>query len=266
MDPDAPRQARAYSAIAGLKGRACVLEDTDELIDRLATDLLGRAIGRFREAGVFHLALSGGSTPKVLFRRLVIDPTYRVIDWTRTHVWVVDERCVPPDDERLNFRTMRELLVDHVPIPADHVHPMPVLERDGDRAYEIDLREAVRETDVAGVPRLDYVLLGMGGDGHTASLFPHTPALYEKERLVVFNDGETVADPRPRMTMTYPLINAARTIAPLVTGSAKHPMLQRIVAAGKSTRHIDGLPITGVQPSHDDGELIWYLDHAAVLG
>lgn len=256
----------AYSAIAGLKGRAIVMADVHDLIDKMADDLMGRAIGRLRETGTFHIALSGGSTPKVLFRRLVTDPTYRIIDWSRTHIWIVDERCVPADDDQLNFKMMRELLIDHVPAPVDHVHPMPVLDDSGDNQYETDLRATVQDIDDAGVPRLDYVLLGMGSDAHTASLFPRTPALAERERLVVFNDGESVAEPRPRMTMTYPLLNAARTICPLVTGRGKHAMVQRVAAAGASMNHIDDLPITGIEPAHEDGELIWYLDDAAALG
>jgi len=266
MNDAAPKRSDAYAAIAGLKGRAIVMSDVHDLIDKMADDLLGKAIERFREAGVFHIALSGGSTPKILFRQLMTDPTYRVIDWSRTHVWIVDERCVGADDNRRNYKMIRELLIDHIPITADHVHPMPVDQQSGDQQYDTDLRATIGPIDNAGVPRLDYVLLGMGGDGHTASLFPHTPALSVRDRLVTFNDGDTVAEPRPRMTMTYPLINAARTIAPLVTGSAKHAMLQRVAAAGASTNHIDDLPITGIQPTSEDGELIWYLDDAAALG
>jgi len=125
---------------------------------------------------------------------------------------------------------------------------------------ERELIATIGEAEPTGVPRLDVALLGMGEDGHTASLFPHSPALRAAGDLAVFNDGETIAPPRPRMTMTYRLINAARHITPLVTGAAKRDALARVALA-------DGfdpaLPITGVNPAHEDGKLAWRLDAEA---
>jgi len=138
---------------------------------------------------------------------------------------------------------------------------MPVLEDDGDKKYEADLHEALDHPAITG--RLDYVLLGMGGDGHTASLFPQTDGLSVTDRWVIFNDGETVAEPRPRMTMTYPLINTARFIAILVTGEGKYGTLQHVSLAKDDVQRF---PITGVQKVHPDTQLIWYLDHGSALG
>jgi 6-phosphogluconolactonase len=244
----------------GLPGRAVVRVDVDALLDKAAGELTVRAIARVEAAGVFHLALSGGSTPIAMFHRLLIDPNFRSLPWMQTHLWQVDERCVPDDDDRRNMRMIRENLVAQVPIGADQVHAMPVGDRQGDRAYEAVLREALGNVDMRGTPRLDYVLLGVGGDGHTASLFPRSPALAERNRLIVFNDGPTVVEPRPRMTMTHRLINAARTIGVLALGEGKRRAIGRI---GAEPRDPTALPITGIEPVHPDAELIWYLDEPA---
>jgi 6-phosphogluconolactonase len=255
--------ADRYPVLRHLPGRVVVVADTDALIDQVAGELTVRAIDRVESAHTFHLALSGGNTPKMLFRRLLIDPNFRGLPWTQTHIWQVDERVVADDDAARNFRMINEHLLTQVPARDEHVHPMPVIHDDGDQHYERDLRDAIATTDAHGTPRLDYALLGMGGDGHTASLFPHTPALAEQDRLCVFNDGDSIAVPRPRMTMTYPLINAARTIAILVLGASKHAALQRIAL---SPDDVQQFPITGITPTHDDTELIWYLDEAAAGG
>ncbi len=240
-----------------LPGTVVVKSEVHDLVERVANDLIGCAIEAVRERGVFHVALSGGSTPEVLFKRIVTDPTYRAWPWADTHFWVVDERVVPIDDDRCNWKMMRAYLIDHLPLPEGHAHPMPTDHPRADEWYEAEVRRLVPAGD-DGVPRLDYVMLGMGGDGHTASLFPQTEALDERDRLVVFNDGELVIEPRPRLTMTYPLINAARRVAVLVTGASKQTMLARVA---QSDRDVQNLPITGVAPTH--GVLTWYLDQAA---
>lgn len=246
------------NSLEGLGGRVHVMAGVDDLVDKVADDLAARMLTAITSTGAFHLALSGGSTPKVLFQRLVIDPRYRSLPWEKSHIWQVDERVVGDEDEKRNWKMMRELLVDHIALPAAHAHAMPVLDDAGDERYEAELRHLLGERD--GEPRLDYVLLGMGGDGHTASLFPQTPALDERDRWVVFNDGDSIAAPRPRMTMTYPLINGGRTVAALITGESKRAMLQRVALRGDDAAT---LPITGVDTEPTGGELVWYLDSAA---
>lgn len=233
-----------------------VCPDLEQLVERLAGELCKAARRAVRERGAFQLALSGGSTPAQLYRRLPGEPDF---PWPQSELWLVDERCVEPDDARSNFRMIRELIVERVAIPAARVHPMPALASDGDRRYEGALRSALE----ASAGRLDFVLLGMGADAHTASLFPHSPALSERGRWVVFNDGPRVTPPRPRMTMTYPLLNAARSIALLVASRDKHAALSRVAASPPDP---DRLPVSGVAPVHADAVLCWYLDRAAATG
>jgi 6-phosphogluconolactonase len=248
---------RSPTPLRGLRGRRVVCADAAQLVERLTAALREAADASVRARGAFHLALSGGSTPVPLYRRLAAEAGF---PWQATHLWLVDDRCVAPDDERSNARLIRELIAERVPLPGSHLHPMPVLEPDGEQRYEAALHAALA---AAAQDRLDLVLLGMGTDGHTASLFPHSAALAERRSWVVFNDGPTVAPPRPRMTMTYPLLNAARTIAILVTGSTKHA---RLADVSRNPAARERLPVSGIAPSHRDAELAWYLDRAAATG
>lgn len=242
-----------------LPGAVVVRPDPDQVLDALGADLTLHAINCVRTFGDFHLALSGGGTPFPLYRRLMIDPHYREFPWRRTHLWIVDERKVPFDHEKSNWRQIDETIVQHSDIPPEQVHPMLATRDDADVLYE----EALRQTLVwreKGQDRLDFVLLGMGGDGHTASLFPRSQALMEQKtspRFVLNNRGPEVTPP-DRVTMTFNLINAARFIAVLCVGEGKKSMLSRVAAGAESS---DDLPILGVKPLA--GELRWYLDHAA---
>lgn len=254
-----------------LSGHIHVAPSADALFDDLGHALLGAAEAAVRERGVFHLALSGGSTPEPFYVRLVTDPRFRLMPWKLTHLWLVDERRVPETDAKSNFRMIRETLADHVPTPRRQVHPMPVLHEDGAREYERAMSSAFglampagdQPLDPAGplTPRLDFVLLGMGDDAHTASLFPGSAAAGVHNRWIAANDGPGVTPP-PRLTMTFPLLNAARSLAVLLVGEKKHATLRR-VEAQLATRGPDPLhvPITGIDPA--DGELVWYMDAPA---
>jgi 6-phosphogluconolactonase len=185
------------------------------------------------------------------------DPRLREFPWKKTHLWQVDERCVPDDDDRRNWKMIGDLLLEHSDIPRPQTHPMPVLEDDGDEQYERSLREAL-EWREKGHDRLDYVLLGMGGDLHTASLFPGSPALEaDPGRLTVFNDGPNVTPPK-RMTLTYELLNASRFLCVMVTGEGKRPAIERITAGDLERTEA---PVVGVEPL--GGVLRWYLDRPA---
>ncbi len=247
-DPTPPRLPNANAVIA----RA----DIDDVYSALAADILVHAHNCVRQFGDFHLALSGGSTPLPLYRRLMIDPAYRNLPWKFTHLWIVDERRVPFTDDKSNFKHIKELIADHSDIPEKNVHPMEVMEEGADTRYEATLREhlAWREK---GHDRLDFVLLGMGADGHTASLFPGSPAIEVRDRLVVMNTGPKVTPP-DRVTMTYTLINASRFVAVLVSGANKREKLAEL-AANRSS--VADLPIAGVKPI--GGVLRWYMDAAA---
>lgn len=239
-----------------LPGEVITAKDDEELHYALGLDLLAHAHNCVRTFGDFHLALSGGSTPIPFYRRLMVDPAFRDLPWKRTHLWLVDERRVHPDDERCNWLHISELLVEHSDIPASQAHAMAQLDDSADERYEAELKEALAWRE-KGHDRLDFVLLGVGGDGHTASLFPQSPALKERVKLVAINAGPTVTPP-DRVTMTYPLLNGARFVAVLVTGKSKRDAMTRVVAGKESA---DTLPITGIRPL--GGALRWYLDHDA---
>ncbi len=238
-----------------LPGTVRVSATADATIDALAADLVAHALACVRQFGDFHLALSGGNTPFPLYERLMYDPMYRDLPWKRTHLWMVDERCVPFDDPMSNFGKISEIIVDHSGIPPEQVHPIEATASDADVRYERTLRETLAWRE-KGHDRLDFVLLGMGDNGHTASLFPHTAVLGVKDRLAARCTG---ADVTPdRITMTYPLLNASRVLAPLVVGAGKAEMVAR-VATGHDP--IEEIPIKGIRPV--GGELRWYLDAAA---
>jgi 6-phosphogluconolactonase len=239
-----------------LPGQVVVRNDAEDVHTALGADLLIHAQNCVRTFGDFHLALSGGSTPLPFYRRLMTDPMFRPLPWRRTHLWIVDERRVPFDDERSNFGQLEGILVEHSGIPREQVHPMPATADDADEAYERELKSTLAWRE-KGHDRLDCVLLGMGDDGHTASLFPRSAALDEAERYVRINAGPEVTPPE-RVTMTYPLLNASRLIAVLVTGERKRATIERLTAPGASRAD---LPILGVHPV--GGALRWYLDAAA---
>ncbi|MBX3356839.1 MAG: 6-phosphogluconolactonase [Phycisphaeraceae bacterium] len=251
-----------------LPGTVVVRETADAVVDSIAADLMIHAMSCVRAFGDFHLALSGGKTPLPLYLRMMYDPAYRAFPWNRTHLWIVDERRVPFDDERSNFKAINEIIGDHSDIPREQVHPIFAMADDADVRYERELQECLAWRE-KGHDRLDYVLLGMGPDAHTASLFPHSPALVEepeRPRLVRINSGPRVTPP-DRVTMTFRLINASRFVSVLAVGPEKQPTFERVVkavgdAAGPGGREVvQELPILGVRPV--GGELRWYLDHAA---
>ena len=240
-----------------LRGKVIARASVHELLDELSSDLTAHALNCVREFGDFHLALSGGQTPMPFYEQLMYDPRYRAIPWRRTHLWMVDERCVGFEDERSNFGRIKEVIVDHSDIPPEQVHPMLAAMPDAAARYERELREALGWR-AKGHDRLDFVLLGMGADGHTASIFPGSPALDSPERLAMDVPAPTTASPAvPRCTLTMRAINAARFVAALVTGADKADMLVR-VAEGASPAEV---PIAGVRPAA--GELRWFLDAAA---
>lgn len=243
-----------------LTGAVVLRRDPYDLYASLGAELLLHAHNCVRAFGDFHMALSGGSTPLPFYRRLMTDPMFRDLPWQRTHLWLVDERRVPPDDERCNWSQIAGYMLDHSDIPASQAHPMDQTSPDAAEKYEAELREALGWRE-KGHDRLDFVLLGMGNDGHTASLFPNSPALAERSRLVVVNEGPNVTPP-DRVTMTYPLLNSARLTAILVTGKSKREMVRRVSTERGNPEAERALPILGVRPV-GDGLIRWYLDQEA---
>jgi 6-phosphogluconolactonase len=207
--------------------------------------------------GRFTIALSGGTTPRKLYGLLGSEPYRSQIDWTLVHIFWSDERCVPPDSEESNYHMAHEVLLSKISIPAVQVHRMPADMPDrnaASREYENEMRR-VFGTD--GIPNFDLIQLGMGPEGHTASLFPHQAALHEQLRLVV-----PVSVPKPppdRLTFTPPLLNAARNVLFLVAGSDKADALHAVL---EGPYNPDEYPAQIVRPS--DGEVTWMVDTAAV--
>jgi 6-phosphogluconolactonase len=215
-----------------------------------AERFIGLASAAISERGHFFVALSGGSTPRPVYALLAEEPFVSRVDWTRVHVFWGDERCVPPDHPDSNYRMASRALLDHVPIPAENVHRIQgeLLPQEAALVYRAELREVLGDDR-----RFDLILLGMGTDGHTASLFPGAMALEERERdvVAVYVEKRTAW----RVTLTLPLINAARHVMFLVSGAGKAPLLARVRAG-------DPLPAALVQP--EDGQLTWLVDrHAA---
>ena len=261
-DPLRPADAGAYDVEGPvavgppLPGEVVVAENADRLIDLVTAEMVVQAKGCIRQLGDFQLALSGIASLGPLYERLMYDPDCRELPWVRTHLWLVEEGAVPFDDERSSFRVINETIVDHSGIPRQQVHPIPALAETADDDYESQLRE-VLQWRLPGEARLDFVLLEMGEDGHTAGLYPFSEALNETERLVRAVNVPA-ANPPERITMTLPLIRAARVIAVIVRGSEKAATLERVSRGHES---LEELPIKGVRPVN--GQLKWFLDAEA---
>jgi 6-phosphogluconolactonase len=239
--------------VSGERFRESVFKDRGELARAVAEGVaaLSRSPAGERRA----VALSGGSTPKALYETLARSPFRDRVDWSRLELFFSDERSVPPDDPESNYGLAARTLLTAVNPAA--VHRM-VAERGDAEGYERLVRERVARRRGA-VPVFDLIFLGMGEDGHTASLFPGTRALEEHERLVVVND--VPQKKTQRMTFTYPLINAADRVWALIAGADKHAMVTRCREA--RARGERPVPILGVLPA---GELVWWLDEAASSG
>jgi 6-phosphogluconolactonase len=214
------------------------------------------------DRGRFTVALSGGSTPRRLYRLLSdVQASFRAqIPWERTHVFFGDERHVPPDHPESNYRMAHEALLAHV--PAASVHRIQGEESDPARAaaaYEAELRRFFELSDPgAAPPQFDLVLLGLGPDGHTASLFPRSPALEERRKWAV---GVFVERLRAhRITLTLSVINRAREVLFLVSGAEKAEALARVFAHATGA---EPLPAARVRP--ESGTLLWIVDRAACL-
>ena len=198
----------------------------------------------------FVLALAGGNTPRQTYTLLATAAFAEQMDWERIHIFWGDERCVPPNHPESNYRMARETLLDHVPIPAANVHRIP-----GELAPEEAAAAYARELSAvfgADPIRFDVILLGLGSDGHTASLFPGTDALRVDDRPVAANYVPRLES--WRITLTLPVINAARHVGFIVSGDHKAEALAAVQAEG-------ALPAARIRP--DPGELVWLIDAAA---
>lgn len=235
-----------------------VYPSPDALAAAAVDRIVAAAEAAARDRGRFVIALSGGSTPERAYSLLARPENARRVDWGSTFVFFGDERVVPLDDPRSNYAMARRSLLAHIPLSPDQVFPPPVqLGEAGAVAagYARALTEAFGISE--GLPRFDLILLGLGDDGHTASLFPGQPALEEREAWVVASPPGVLPPPVHRVTFTFPVINAAREVIFLVSGPAKAAVLREVLEGAPS---VSERPAAGVRPA---GELAWLVDEAA---
>lgn len=230
-----------------------ILPDPESLAEAAAKIFTEAAAVAIAARRVFSVALSGGSTPRLLFH--ILSSEYRnTINWEQVHLFWSDERTVPPDHEQSNFRIAYEELISGVPIPPANVHrikgELGPAEAAGE--YEGELRRYFGDN---GMPAFDLILLGVGKDGHTASLFPDAAILKEEVRHAVPSYSETMGN--WRVTLTLPVLNNAWNILFLVAGKSKAGIIDEILGRGKSHLYPAGL----VKPAH--GRNIWLLDREA---
>lgn len=239
-----------------------VLPTADAAAQAAAGRFVAAAAEAIRARGTFIVALSGGETPRGMYTRLAAEPCASVVEWSRVQVVWGDERCVPPDHPGSNYRMAREALLDPVPIPAANVHRIrgEVNPSQAADEYERTLRDILRTP--TGPPRttagarIDFVLLGLGADGHTASLFPGEAADRDDSRWV--RASYVRAKSMWRVTLTSLLINAAVEVAFLVTGTAKAAIVRQVLVGAYRP---ELLPAQAIAPS--SGRLTWFLDALA---
>ena len=232
-----------------------VYADTEAVAGGAAQTFAHLAREAVAERGAFSVALSGGKSPRRVYELLAGERFRDHVPWPDVHVFFGDERAVPADHPESNYRMASEALLSRVPVPAENVHR---IEGVGDAAanasdYESVMRGYFGEADW---PRFDLVFLGMGDDGHTASLFPHTRALAEARAWAAANWVEKLG--AWRVTLTAPAINAARRVIFLVTGASKAERLREVIAGDRDPSR---LPAQLIRPR--DGWLMWYVDEAA---
>lgn len=236
-----------------------VAEHAEALSQMVAEQFVRLTTDALRDRGRCAVALSGGSTPKGVYQILATEPFRSSAQWEQIDFFWGDERHVPADHPDSNYRMTAEALLSRVPVRPKKIHR--IHGEIGDAAlaaheYETEMRSALAEP--VAIPRFDLMLLGLGPDGHTASLFPDTSALDERRRLCVENWVATMST--YRITVTLPLINASRVVMFVVSGAGKAPIVAQVLRAG-ATHASSPLPANLVRPL--DGELLWMLDRAA---
>lgn len=233
-----------------MSSQLIVKPDLSSLLETLATKLAEVAAESIAARGRFSLALSGGSTPKAFYQLLATPAWKDRFEWDKCDIFFGDDRAVPPTDALSNFKMASEALLDAIPA---RVHRMQG-ERTDLEAAALDYEAQLRQT---GYP-IDVILLGLGDDGHTASLFPLSPQLNAAGKWVTATPVASLEPHVRRLTFTFEAINEGRHIWFLVTGAGKAPRLQEVL---QGPRDVEWLPAQGVAP--EPGELLWFLDEAA---
>lgn len=232
-----------------------VHENTKALAQAAADRFVAASENAIEKRGSFTVALSGGSTPRETYRRLAEPGLATKVSWRNVHLFWGDERCVPPGHPDSNYRMVRKTLIQKVPVPQTNVHRIQG-ELDPNLAAEVYEEELRSVFGVEERPRFDLIFLGLGRDGHTASLFPGSMALRESEHWVVAVFVEALQ--AWRVTLTPPVLNSARQLSFLVAGKSKAERLQEVL---ESEPQPESLPAQIVQPR--DGQVTWLIDQAA---
>jgi 6-phosphogluconolactonase len=233
-----------------------IFENLQDLSWAAATRFEEQARVKTLEKKPFSVAVSGGSTPKLLFELLANPGFQGRVRWSNVQLFQVDERCVPPDDAQSNYRMIRQALLEAVPLPPENFHRMTAELPDRDEAARAYAEEIARVLHPAPgeVPRFDLIFLGMGPDGHTASLFPGSPALGENSAWVAPNYAAQLNS--HRLTLTLPVLNAAAHVIFLVAGADKAETLLQVLEGPAGH-----FPAQLIQPTN--GTLSWFLDESA---
>jgi 6-phosphogluconolactonase len=236
-----------------------ILTDAEAVSRAAAEEFVRLANAASAARGQFTVALSGGSTPKRLYQLLAESPFREQVAWDKVEFFWGDERSVPPDHNDSNYHTAFEAMLRKLPVPAAHIHRMEAERTDRDAAardYEAALGRVFKTSASGEMPVFDLILLGMGPDGHTASLFPHTTALKERSRWIVVNYVPKFAT--DRMTFTVPVLNRAREVLFLIAGADKAEPLHEVLEGPPNS---DEYPSQFVKPS--PGEVVFFVDRAA---
>jgi 6-phosphogluconolactonase len=233
------------------------LTTPQDLFQAAADEVLRTATNAVAQRGRFVMSLAGGSTPRNLYTLIAANAS-ATLPWDKMFFFWGDERHVPPHDPESNYRMVNETLLSKVPIPPANIFRVPTENPDAAAAAESYEQTSRKFFELAPgeLPRFDLILLGMGPDGHTASLFPETAALQEKSRLVVANWVEKLKT--HRITLTLPVLNASRSVVFLVSGIDKASALREVLEGNAPA---EKYPSKLVRPT--DGKLIWFVDRAA---
>lgn len=238
-----------------------VFDTVAALSEQIATYVAKLSAQAVASQGRFMVAISGGSMPKILAANLITEPLRQQIDWSKWHVFWADERCVPLEHADSSYRLAREHFFEQVSIPSVQIYAFdPSLEPEAAAiAYQATMAQ-VFQPALGQLPRFDLILLGMGEDGHTASLFPNHPLLNENKRWVapIFDSPKP---PSERITLTLAVINNAENVAVIATGRGKADILPKVLDPPPDSKP---LPARMVQPVH--GDLHWFVDKAAAAG
>ena len=234
-----------------------ILKDSEALAQEAARRFIDLARAAVEARGRFSVALSGGSTPKRMYELLAEKPLQDSVAWANVYIFFGDERMVAPDTKESNYFVSVDKLLSHVPIPDENVFPYVTLGVSAEDAADLYTQE-LQTFFGSGTPTFDLVFLGLGEDGHTASLFPNHEEVTSPSGRLVAAVHDAPKPPPTRLTLTYKTINSARNILFLVRGKGKIEALRRIFEDQET------LPATKVQPA--DGQLLWLLDEAAAQG